>query len=135
RRRQHPPGGVHPPRRPRRRTHARVQPDARFRDRGAHGADDVAAEEFPGVREDHVAEPTQDDLRKIYADSKTIAVVGASADEPKASHRIPRYLQSQGYRIIPVSPKGGEILGEKVFTSLKEIDEPVDVVDVFRPSE
>jgi len=82
-----------------------------------------------------VTEPTQDDLRKVYAEAKTIAVVGASADESKASHRIPRYLQSQGYRIIPVSPKGGEILGEKVHTSLQEIGEPVDVVDVFRPSE
>ena len=79
--------------------------------------------------------PTKDDLLKVYADTKTIAVVGASADETKASHRIPRYLQSQGYRIIPVSPKGGEILGEKVFTSLAEIDTPVDVVDVFRPAE
>jgi len=82
-----------------------------------------------------VTEPTQDDLRAIYAETKTIAVVGASADESKASHRIPKYLQSQGYRIIPVSPKGGEILGEKVYASLKEIDSPVDVVDVFRPAE
>jgi predicted CoA-binding protein len=82
-----------------------------------------------------VGNPTKDDLLKVYADTKTIAVVGASADETKASHRIPRYLQSQGYRIIPVSPKGGEILGEKVFTSLAEIDTPVDVVDVFRPAE
>jgi predicted CoA-binding protein len=81
-----------------------------------------------------VGNPTKDDILKIYADTKTIAVVGASADETKASHRIPRYLQSQGYRIIPVSPKGGEILGEKVFTSLAEIDTPVDVVDVFRPA-
>ena len=79
--------------------------------------------------------PTKDDLLKVYADTKTIAVVGASADETKASHRIPRYLQTQGYRIIPVSPKGGEILGEKVFTSLAEIASPVDVVDVFRPAE
>jgi hypothetical protein len=82
-----------------------------------------------------VGNPTKDDLLKVYADTKTIAVVGASADETKASHRIPRYLQGQGYRIIPVSPKGGEILGEKVFTSLSEIDTPVDVVDVFRPAE
>ena len=82
-----------------------------------------------------MTEPTQDDLRAIYAETKTIAVVGASADESKASHRIPKYLQSQGYRIIPVSPKGGEILGEKVYASLKEIDSPVDVVDVFRPAE
>ena len=79
--------------------------------------------------------PTQDDLRRIYAETKTIAVVGASGDEAKASHRIPKYLQSQGYKIIPVSPKGGEILGEQVYKSLSEIEEPVDVVDVFRPAE
>lgn len=79
--------------------------------------------------------PTQDDLRKIYADTKTIAVVGASGDEAKASNRIPRYLQSQGYRIIPVSPKSGEILGERVYASLGEIEDSVDVVDVFRPAE
>jgi uncharacterized protein len=82
-----------------------------------------------------VGNPTKDDILKIYADTKTIAVVGASADETKASHRIPAYLQGQGYRIIPVSPKGGEIFGERVFTSLAEIDTPVDVVDVFRPAE
>lgn len=79
--------------------------------------------------------PSQDDLKKIYADTKTIAVVGASADEAKASNRIPKYLQSQGYRIIPVSPKGGEILGETVYKTIAEIPEPVDVVDVFRPAE
>jgi uncharacterized protein len=82
-----------------------------------------------------VGNPTKDDLLKVYADTKTIAVVGASVDEGKASHRIPAYLQTQGYRIIPVSPKGGEIFGEKVFTSLGEVDTPVDVVDVFRPAE
>jgi uncharacterized protein len=82
-----------------------------------------------------VGDPTKDDLLKVYAETKTIAVVGASGDESKASNRIPKYLQSQGYRIIPVSPKGGEILGEKVYTALAEIPEPVDVVDVFRPSE
>lgn len=79
--------------------------------------------------------PSQDDLKKIYAETKTIAVVGASGDETKASNRIPRYLQSQGYRIIPVTPKGGEVLGEKAYTKLTEIEEPVDVVDVFRPAE
>jgi predicted CoA-binding protein len=76
---------------------------------------------------------TEAALREIYADTKTIAVVGASGDPDKAGHYIPRYLQSQGYRIIPVSPKGGELLGEPVRASLSEIDEPVDVVDVFRP--
>jgi hypothetical protein len=79
--------------------------------------------------------PTDDQLRAIYADTKTIAVVGASGDPSKAAHTIPAYLQSVGYKIIPVSPKGGELFGETVRTSLKEIDEPVDVVDVFRPAE
>lgn len=79
--------------------------------------------------------PTDDELRAIYADTKTIAVVGASSDPDKPAHSIPAYLQRQGFRIIPVSPKGGELLGEKVATSLSEIDGPVDVVDVFRPAE
>jgi len=74
-------------------------------------------------------------LLRIYAETKTIAVVGASADETKAAHQIPRYLQSQGYRIIPVNPRGGEVLGEPVFRSLTDIDVPVDVVDVFRPAQ
>jgi uncharacterized protein len=74
-------------------------------------------------------------LLRIYAETKTIAVVGASADETKAAHQIPRYLQSQGYRIIPVNPRGGGMLGEPVFRSLADIDEPVDVVDVFRPAQ
>jgi predicted CoA-binding protein len=73
------------------------------------------------------------DLLRIYEQTKTIAVVGASADEAKPAHQIPRYLQSQGYRIIPVNPRGGEILGEPAFASLSDIDQPVDVVDVFRP--
>jgi uncharacterized protein len=76
-----------------------------------------------------------DELRKIYEETKTIAVVGASDNERKPAHTIPRYLQSEGFRIIPVNPRGGEILGEKAYASLAEIDEPIDVVDVFRPSE
>jgi uncharacterized protein len=76
-----------------------------------------------------------DELRKIYEETKTIAVVGASGDERKAAHTIPRYLQRQGFRIIPVNPKGGELLGERVYERLEDVPEPVDVVDVFRPSE
>lgn len=79
--------------------------------------------------------PSDDELREIYAETKTIAVVGASNDESKAANSIPRYLQRQGYRIVPVNPRGGEILGERAYPSLKEVDVPVDVVDVFRPSE
>jgi hypothetical protein len=79
--------------------------------------------------------PSQGQLRLLYAQAKTIAVVGASGDDKKAGSRIPKYLQGQGYRILPVNPKGGELFGERVHTSLSEIDEPVDVVDVFRPAE
>jgi hypothetical protein len=60
-------------------------------------------------------------------------VVGASDSPGKPAHEIPRYLQSEGYRIIPVNPRGGQILGEPARTSLAEIHEPIDVVDVFRP--
>jgi uncharacterized protein len=74
-------------------------------------------------------------LLRIYADTKTIAVVGASADPSKPAHQIPRYLQRQGYRILPVNPRGGELLGQAVARSLAEVDGPVDVVDVFRPAE
>ena len=82
-----------------------------------------------------MANPSDDELKQIYADTKTIAVVGASNDPKKAGHNIPAYLQTQGYKIIPVNPKGGEMFGETVRTSLADIDEPIDVVDVFRPSE
>jgi uncharacterized protein len=75
------------------------------------------------------------ELRAIYAQTTTIAVVGASSDIQKPAHTIPAYLQRQGFKIIPVSPKGGELFGEKVVASLSEVSEPVDVVDVFRPSE
>ena len=57
----------------------------------------------------------------------------ASDNGHKAAHIIPSYLQSRGYRIIPVNPKGGVIFGEHEYSSLVEIDAPVDVVDVFRP--
>jgi uncharacterized protein len=73
-------------------------------------------------------------LARIFAETRTIAVVGASADPSKPAHTIPRYLQGQGYRILPVNPHGGEILGEPVARSLAEVAEPVDVVEVFRPS-
>jgi predicted CoA-binding protein len=81
------------------------------------------------------SEPSRDDLLSIFAQPKTIAVVGASSTVGKPGHDIPRYLQSQGYRIVPVNPRGGEILGERAFESLRDVDVPIDVVEVFRPSE
>jgi predicted CoA-binding protein len=77
--------------------------------------------------------PNEDELRRIYEETKTIAAVGVSSDPSKPGHEIPRYLKGQGYRIVPVTPKGGELLGERVYTSLEEIDVPIDAVDVFRP--
>jgi uncharacterized protein len=74
-------------------------------------------------------------LLRIYTQTRIIAVVGASVDDLKAAHKVPGYLQSQGYRILPVNPRGGELFGEHVFHSLTEIDVPVDVVEVFRPAQ
>lgn len=80
-----------------------------------------------------VNQPTHEELLGIYAQPKTIAVVGASNAVGKAAHDIPSYLQSQGYRIVPVNPRGGEILGERAFATLRDVNVPVDVVNVFRP--
>jgi predicted CoA-binding protein len=80
-------------------------------------------------------ELSPDELRQIYAETKTIAVVGASNDESKPANHIPSYLKSQGFRMVPINPRGGEILGEQAYTSLREVDVPIDVVEVFRPSE
>ncbi|HJP70499.1 MAG TPA: CoA-binding protein [Candidatus Limnocylindria bacterium] len=81
-----------------------------------------------------IPRPTRDDLLRIYADTKVIAVVGASDDRSKPAGNIPAYLQAQGYRIIPVNPTRPTVLGERSYASLTEIDEHVDVVDVFRPA-
>ena len=76
-------------------------------------------------------------LRRIMKDCRTIAVVGLSDQWHRPSFFVAKYLQDHGYRVIPVNPRyaGGTILGEKVFASLDEIGEPVDMVDVFRRSE
>ena len=84
---------------------------------------------------ERMEETQREQFLRIYAQTRTIAVIGASADASKAAHKIPRYLQSQGYRILPVNPRGGELFGEHVFRSLTEIDVPVDVVEVFRPAQ
>ena len=74
--------------------------------------------------------------REILARSRTIAVVGASRNPDKAGHDIPAELQRFGFRIIPVNPNaaGTTLFGERVRASLLEVDEPLDLVDVFRPS-
>jgi hypothetical protein len=78
---------------------------------------------------------TDDDgLRDLLA-ADTIAVVGCSTTAGKAAHDIPAYLQNHGYRIIPVNPFADEILGERAYDSLADVEEKIDLVDVFRPSE
>ncbi len=78
---------------------------------------------------------TYEDMRRIYAEVKTIAAVGASDDPTRAAHNVPAYLQEQGYRVIPVNPLHERVLGEKSYATLLDIEESVDVVDVFRPAE
>ena len=75
---------------------------------------------------------------RILTENNTIAMVGLSADPMRPSHFAAIYMQSEGYDIIPVNPRyaGGTILGQTVYSSLREIPRPVDIVDVFRrPSE
>ena len=63
-----------------------------------------------------------------------IAVVGCSRNVGKPSHDVPEYLQQNGYKIVPVNPYADYILGEKAYPTLKDIEFPIDVVDVFRPA-
>lgn len=74
-------------------------------------------------------------LRRILGSARTIAVVGLSADWFRPSFFAAKYMQEHGYRILPVNPRYDEILGERCFRSLDEIDEPVDIVDVFQRTE
>lgn len=74
-------------------------------------------------------------IEEILRRSRTIAVVGLSPKPERASYKVSQYMQSQGYRIIPVYPREDTILGEKVYRSLEEIPDPVDIVDVFRQAD
>ncbi len=82
--------------------------------------------EFPTVNSN------KEEIKEIFDNVKTIAVLGLSPDPSKPSHRVAKYLQEAGYKIVPVYPKEETILGEKVYRSLKEIPFEVDMVDIFR---
>jgi predicted CoA-binding protein len=117
------------------------------------GAPEAAPDEGPqaaAAAEPHASEPAapvrrrglepavREWLLELYGTARTIAVVGASADESKPGNEIPAYLQSQGYRIVPVNPRGGTLFGEHVFRTLEEVGAAgihVDIVDVFRPAD
>ncbi len=73
-----------------------------------------------------------EEMKEIFETVKTIAVLGLSPDESKASNMVARYLQNAGYKIVPIYPKEDTILGEKVYRSLAEIPFEIDMVDIFR---
>lgn len=72
---------------------------------------------------------------ELLEHANTIAVVGCSRHAEKDAHRIPQTLQGAGFRVIPVNPNADTILGERAYATVDEIDEPIDIVDVFRPPE
>ena len=75
-------------------------------------------------------------IKAILSKYKSIAMIGVSNDPTKASTIVMKYMQNYGYKVYPVNPSasGQKILGEKVFSKITEIKEPIDIVDVFRPS-
>jgi len=74
-------------------------------------------------------------IKEILETYRTIAVVGLSSRPHRASHGVSRYMQRQGYRIIPVNPMETEVLGEKAYPSLDDVPEAFEIVDIFRRSE
>ena len=80
---------------------------------------------------------TSDPIYDMFAQYKTIAVVGLSAKLDRPSYRVAKFLKEQGYRIIPVTPTYDEVLGEKAYPSLLDVpkSQPVEIVDVFRRTE
>lgn len=81
-----------------------------------------------------MAVESDEELREIL-NLKTIAVVGCSATPGKEAHGVPKFMREQGYEIIPVNPYADEIFGVEAYDSLSEVDEEIDIVNVFRPSE
>ena len=76
-----------------------------------------------------------DEEIKEFFSLKNVAVVGMSKNQGKAAHYVPKYLSENGYNIIPVNPTADQILDKKSYHSLDEIDQDIDIVDVFRPSD
>ncbi len=77
---------------------------------------------------------TDDEIKQIFS-LKNVAVIGMSKNQEKAAHYVPKYLSQNGFNIMPVNPTADEILDKKCYPSVEEIPEPIDIVDVFRPSD
>lgn len=82
-----------------------------------------------------IENPTREEIKKILQESKRIAVVGLSDKPERTSYMVAEAMQNAGYEIIPVNPTADEILGVKAVKSLKDIEGPIDIVNVFRRSE
>jgi uncharacterized protein len=78
--------------------------------------------------------PSDEVIREILASPRSIAVVGCSPDPERDSHHVAQLLLGRGHHVIPVNPRSDEILGQKCFPSLRDVPEPVEMVDVFRRS-
>ena len=79
--------------------------------------------------------PSREHIKQILEQAQNIAVVGLSDNPDRVSYQVSEAMQLRGYRIIPVNPNAEQILGEKSYATLKDIPEPVDIVNVFRRSE
>lgn len=79
--------------------------------------------------------PSDDELRALLTEARTIAVVGLSSDPERPSYGVAAKLQKAGYKIVPINPNESEVLGEPAYPSLDDAPRPIDVVDVFRRPE
>ena len=77
---------------------------------------------------------TDEEIKQVFS-LKRVAVVGMSTHSAKAAHFVPKYLSEQGFDITPINPNAAEILGKKSYQDILSLDHPVDIVDIFRPSE
>ena len=77
---------------------------------------------------------SDDEIKQILS-LKNIAVIGMSKNQEKAAHYVPKYLSNNDYNIIPVNPTTDEILEKKCYSSIEDVPESIDIVDVFRPSD
>jgi predicted CoA-binding protein len=80
-------------------------------------------------------QPSDREIKELLGNAHTIAVVGLSSSRLRASYGVSQYMQSAGYRIVPVNPNEQQVLGEKAYARLEDVPEKIDVVNVFRRSE
>ena len=77
---------------------------------------------------------SDEEIKQIFS-LKNVAVIGMSKNQEKAAHYVPKYLSQNGFNIMPVNPTADEILDKKCFHNVEDVTEPIDIVDVFRPSD